>query len=197
MLKVGITGGIGSGKTIVCRIFELFGIPVFYADDAARILIDTDPVLMQAIRQLFGNDIYTATGLDRKKVSAIVFNDPAKLEQLNALTHPATIKNADEWMTSRKAPYAIKEAAIFFESGSHTHMDVMIGVDAPEEIRIQRAIQRSNISREEVLKRIARQMDNDEKMRRCDHVIINDGVRALIPQVASLHETLIARAVSS
>lgn len=198
MLKAGITGGIGSGKTTVCRLFELIGIPVFYADEEARKIMDTDPALVAAISSLFGRDIYKDQTLDRKRLGEIVFNAPDKLAQLNALVHPATIEHADQWMAARQnVPYALKEAAIFFESNSHLHMDVMIGVDAPEDIRIERVIRRNHISREEVLQRMARQMNNEEKMSRCDYVIMNDDRHALIPQVLQLHETLKARSIAS
>jgi len=198
MLKAGITGGIGSGKTTVCRLFELIGIPVFYADEEAKKIMDTDETLVASISALFGSDIYSNHTLDRKRLGSLVFGQPQLLEQLNALVHPATIAHANQWMAAQQAaPYALKEAAIFFESNSHIHMDVMIGVDAPEELRIQRVMERNKISREEVLKRIARQMDNEEKMSRCDYVIMNDDATALIPQVMALHQQLLQRASAS
>ena len=190
MLKVGITGGIGSGKSYVCQVFNALGIPVFNADDTARYLMENDAALIQGIRNLLGGDVYVAGKLDRAKVSAIIFQSPEKLEQLNALVHPATISYAKEWFEKQQAPYVIKEAAIFFESGSYTDMDLMIGVYAPQELRIQRAMKRNNLSREKVLSIIAQQMDEDEKMKRCDHVIVNDDVTAVLPQVLKLHEQL-------
>lgn len=194
MLKVGITGGIGTGKTIVCRLFALLGIPVFYADDAARALMDTDPALKAAISKLLGPEVYQEGQLNRPLVGQLVFNQPEKLAQLNALVHPATIRHAQEWMERQRTPYALKEAAIFFESGSYKEMDLMIGIDAPEELRIQRVIQRNHISREEVLLRMSRQMDNTEKMSRCNFVILNDDVTALIPQVLAVHQQLLGKA---
>ena len=190
MLKVGITGGIGSGKSFVCQVFNALGIPVFNADDTARYLMENDAALIQGIRNLLGDDVYVAGKLDRAKVSAIIFQSPEKLQELNALVHPATISYAKEWFEKQQAPYVIKEAAIFFESGSYTDMDVMIGVHAPLELRIQRAMKRNNLSREKVLSIIAQQMDEDEKMKRCDHVIVNDDVTAVLPQVLKLHEQL-------
>lgn len=198
MLKAGITGGIGSGKTTVCRLFELIGIPVFYADEEAKKIMDTDVQLVAAISALFGKDIYKDQVLDRKRLGELVFGQPQLLEQLNKVVHPATIAHSDRWMDSQQqAPYALKEAAIFFESNSHVHMNVMIGVDAPEAVRIQRVMDRNHISREEVLQRIAQQMDNEEKMSRCDYVIMNDGVSALIPQVLALHQQLLRRAAGN
>lgn len=187
MLKVGITGGIGSGKSTVCQVFKALGIPVFDADVAARHLMEHDADLVSGIKKLFGDDIYVNSKLDRKKLADIVFDDPGLLQQLNALVHPATIRYGEEWMNTQSAPYAIKEAAIFFESGSDKGMDVMVGVSAPLETRISRAMKREHISREKVMSRVARQMDEEEKMAKCDHVIINDGIQALIPQVLELH----------
>ena len=187
MLKVGITGGIGSGKSVVCQVFNTLGIPVFNADDAARYLMDNDAVLVGSISLLLGNDAYHEGKLQRAKVSSIVYGKPDILERLNALVHPATIRYAQEWMKSQPSPYVIKEAAIFFESGSDKEMDVMVGVYAPKEVRIARARHRSGLTREQVEAIIARQMDEDEKMRRCDHVITNDDVTAVVPQVLQLH----------
>ena len=194
MLKVGITGGIGSGKTTVCHLFEVLGIPVFYADEAARALMDEDVALMASITALFGEPIYQSGKLDRAALSAAVFAHPEKLAALNALVHPAALAAARLWLEAQQTPYAIKEAAIFFESGTNIDIDVMIGVSAPVELRIARAMSRSALSREEVLSRMARQMDDDEKMRRCDYVINNDGNTAVIPQVLALHQQLLGRA---
>jgi dephospho-CoA kinase len=196
MLKVGITGGIGSGKTTVCRFFELLGIPVFYADEAARALMDEDPNLIAGIAALFGEDIYSSGKLDRPRLSRIVFEEPEKLQALNALVHPASVSAANNWLDSQTTPYAIKEAAIFFESGTHVSIDIMIGVYAPIEMRIVRAMKRSNLTEAEVRSRIARQMDEDEKMKRCDYVINNNGTEAVIPQVLGLHETLLRQAAA-
>ena len=194
MLKVGITGGIGSGKSTVCQVFETLGIPVFYADDAARHRTNTEPSIIAAMKALFGDDVYVDGELNREKVAAAAFNNRGVLEQMNEIIHPATIAYGQKWMKQQTTPYAIKEAAIFFESGSNKDMDVMIGVSAPLELRINRAMARDNIGREKVLERIARQMDEDEKMKLCDHIIINDGITAIIPQVLKLHQILLSRA---
>lgn len=195
MLKVGITGGIGAGKSVVCRVFETLGIPVFNADETAKKLMETDSALVAAIKDLFGDNIYTGHRLDRKKLASIVFEQPVLLEKLNALVHPATIAYGRKWMEEQDAPYTIKEAAIFFESGSDKEMDVMIGVSAPEELRIKRAMQRPGMTREKVLQRMASQMDDAEKMKRCDYVITNDDTAALISQVVALHNTLLKKGV--
>lgn len=193
MLKVGVTGGIGAGKSVVCRVFHTLGIPVFNADDTAKQLMETDPALVTAIQSLFGNDIYIDGKLDRKKLAAIVFEQPALLLQLNALVHPATIAYGNQWMAAQTSPYVIKEAAIFFESGSYKEMDVMIGVSAPENIRISRAMRREDMTREKVMQRIASQMDDTEKMSRCDYIIINDDNTAIIPQVLQVHQALLGK----
>lgn len=193
LLKIGVTGGIGSGKSVVCKVFESFGIPVFRADDAAKYLMDHDTALKADIANLLGDDIYTAGVLNRSKVSDIVFRDPAKLQQLNALVHPVTIRYGKDWILAQRSPYIIKEAAIFFESGSNTEMDVMVGVSCPLETRITRVMQRGGQSREKVLEIIAKQMDQDEKMKLCDYVIVNDDVSPVIPRVLELHEIFIKR----
>lgn len=190
MLKVGITGGIGSGKSVVCQVFHALGIPVFNADDAARYLMENDAALMQSIRHLLGDSVYKNGKLDRAQVSAIIYREPGKLQQLNALVHPATISYSKDWFEKQHVPYVIKEAAIFFESGSYKDMNIMIGVHAPQEMRIQRAMKRGGLSREKVLSIMAQQMDEDEKMKRCDHVIVNDDVTAVLPQVLKLHKEL-------
>lgn len=193
MLKVGVTGGIGAGKSVVCRVFHTLGIPVFNADDTAKRLMETDAALVASIRSLFGYSIYIDGRLDRKKLAAIVFEQPALLQQLNALVHPATIAYGNTWMQEQSSPYVIKEAAIFFESGSYKEMDVMIGVSAPENIRISRALQREGMTREKVLQRIASQMDDAEKMSRCDYIITNDDTTAVIPQVLGIHKALLVK----
>ncbi len=195
MLKVGITGGIGSGKSVVCEVFSTLGIPVFKADDAARYLMEHDIALINAIKLLLGNDVYKNGQLDKVKVSDIIFRIPAKLQELNGLVHPATIHYAQQWITQQQSPYILKEAAIFFESNSYKEMDVMIGVYAPRELRISRTMSRSNMSKDKVLEIMAKQMNEEEKMKRCDHVIVNDDVVAIIPQVIELHERLLKKAV--
>jgi dephospho-CoA kinase len=196
MLKVGITGGIGSGKSVVCQVFNTLGIPVFNADEAARYLMENDAELVQRISQLLGNEVYVRGKLDRAKVSEIIYRDPAQLQQLNALVHPATISYSRLWLGKQSAPYTIKETAIFFESGSYKEMDVMIGVYAPQLLRMQRAMKRSTLTAEKVLGIMAQQMNEDEKMKRCDHVITNDDVTAVLPQVLQLHQLLQANAAT-
>ena len=195
MLRIGLTGGIGSGKSTVARIFEVLGIPVYYADAAARRLMNEDEELKKNIINHFGNESYVNSQLNRPYIASIVFNDKGKLELLNSLTHPATISDANKWMQEQTSPYIIKEAALIFESGSAEHLDHVIGVYTPAPLRIQRIMDRDRITKEEVLQRMNRQMDEDKKMKLCDFVISNDDKQLLIPQVLQLHEKLQALAV--
>ncbi len=195
MLKVGITGGIGSGKTVVCGVFETLGIPVLYADEAGRFLMENDASVMDSIRLLFGDEIFAGGKLDRETVASIVFRQPEILQKLNAIIHPATQAYSLQWMERQYgAPYVIKEAAIFFESGTYADMDVMIGVSAPQKLRLLRAASRDGVGQEKIMARMASQMDETEKMERCDYVILNDETEAIIPQVLSLHKILLQKA---
>ena len=191
VLKVGLTGGIGSGKSTVANIFKVLGIPVFDADTAAKTIMNDDETLKQQIIKTFGDASYSNSQLNRKYIAGIVFNDPFKLEQLNAIVHPATIAAAEKWMLLQNTPYAVKEAALLFESGSVAGTDVVVGVFAPQALRILRVMERDNISRQEVLSRISRQIDDDIKRLLCDYVLINDEQQLLLPQVIALHEKLI------
>ncbi|SFC48262.1 dephospho-CoA kinase [Parapedobacter composti] len=186
-LKVGITGGIGSGKSVVCRIFGILGIPVFDADTEAKRLMVTDDGLVEAIQEAFGSEAYHRDGsLNRGYLAAKVFGDAAQLNRLNALVHPVVIQAGETWTISQKAPYTIKEAALMFESGSFKLNRYNILVTAPEEVRIARVMERDNITAEQVRARMARQWTDDAKMKLADFVIVNDGVRAIIPQVLAL-----------
>ena len=189
-LKVGITGGIGSGKTTVARIFEVLGIPVYYADDAARRIMNEDETLKQQVIKHFGDLSYQNGKLNREYVASIVFQDKKTLSILNALVHPATIRNSNMWMKQQTTPYAIREAALIFESGVQGQLDYVIGVSAPMELRIERAMLRDNLTRAQVLERMDRQINETIKMRLCDFVVVNDGQKAVIPQVMKLHEKL-------
>ena len=191
ILKVGITGGIGSGKSTVAKIFEVLGIPVFYADDAAKELMNKDEKLKQQLIKEFGNDLYLNGELNRPYLSSLVFADSKKLALLNAIVHPATIANADKWMHQQTAPYAIKEAALIFESDAHKQLDKVIGVYAPTPLRLQRVQQRDNISEEAIMARMNKQMDEKAKMKLCDYIITNNELELIIPQVLQIHDVLL------
>ncbi len=192
MLKIGLTGGIGSGKTTVAKIFEVLGIPVYYADDSAKKLMNNDPELIQKIKLNFGDDVYINNQLNRQLLASKVFGNKEKLDILNAIVHPATLKDADEWMKKQHSPYIIKEAALIFEIGSEKILDYVIAVSAPVSLRIKRVIERDGITEEDVQKRINGQMNEVEKLNRSDYIIYNDEVQLLIPQVIQLHELFLS-----
>ena len=194
MLKVGLTGGIGSGKSTVAKIFEVLGMPVYYADDAAKHIMNTDPALKEKVIAAFGAESYVNDELNRPYIASIVFNNSEKLDLLNSLTHPATIRDAEKWMQQQSAPYIIKEAALIFESGSAENLDFVIGVFSPLPLRIKRIMERDQVTRDEVIKRMNRQIDENIKMRLCDKVIVNDEHQLVITQVLSLHQQLLSMA---
>lgn len=191
MLKIGLTSGIGSGKSTVAKVFETLGVPVFYADDAAKELMNKNEELKQQIILHFGNDVYENNLLNRKNLAQKVFNNPTQLQLLNSIIHPATIKNANDWFAKQTASYCIKEAALIFESGSQQNLDYVIGVYAPTPLRLQRVMQRDGITKEEVQQRMSKQINETIKMRLCNFVITNDEQELLIPQVVRLHEKLL------
>ncbi len=196
ILRIGLTGGIGSGKTTVAHIFETLGIPVYYSDDAAKRIMNENPVLQQQIIQHFGEESYINGQLNRPYLAEVIFNNDEKRTLLNSLVHPLTIDDANNWMLQKNTPYAIKEAALIFETDVWKHLDKVIGISAPYELRLQRAMQRDNISPEAVEARMAKQMNEEEKMKRCDYILYNDEQQLLIPQVIALHERLTAEALS-
>ncbi len=191
MLKVGLTGGIGAGKSTVAHNFEVLGIPVYHADQEGKRLMQTNPSLIEKIKIAFSEKAYAEGILDRKFLSSLVFNDNQKLEMLNSIVHPFTIQDGKEWMEKQNSPYAIKEAALIFESGSQGEFDTIIGVFAPPAMRIHRTIQRDHVEREKVLNRMEKQLDENIKMKLCDHVLINNEQTLLIPQVIALHDKLL------
>jgi len=190
MLKIGITGGIGSGKTTVCKVFELLGIPVFYADTVAKSIMHTDSVLKQEVLKIFGEKSYFSDGeLNRPYISSIVFNNESELTKLNALVHPAVFRAFDTWLSNHSdAPYIIKEAALLFETESYKMCDLSVLVISPEASRIRRIIARDGISTEEILLRMDRQFTDEQKIKLADHILINDESRLLIPQILTLHQ---------
>lgn len=192
MRIIGITGGIGSGKTTVAKIFALLGIPVFYADEAAKDIMVRDPELASRIRGHFGEAAYFPDGtLNRKFIADIVFADKEQLAILNSFVHPATIRDSEQWASRQNAPYVIKEAALMFETESFHHVDKVITVYAPEALRIRRVMQRDNTDRNAVIARMHKQLDEQIKRKLADYVIYNDEQQLVIPQVLELHKTFL------
>jgi len=189
-LKVGITGGIGSGKSTVCRIFKILGIPVFEADPVAREASDKDLRIKEGLIKLFGNTIYTTDGVvNRKKLASIIFNDKVLLKKVNGIIHPVVREKFTEWCLQQNTPYIIHEAAILFESGFYKMMDFNILIIADKEVRINRITSRNNFSRKQVLTRMANQWDDKKKAELADFVIFNSN-ELLIPQVLEIDEKI-------
>jgi dephospho-CoA kinase len=194
MLKIGLTGNIGSGKTTVSKIFEVLGIPVFYADEAAKSVMVNDRQLIRELKSEFGETSYFPDGsLNRKHIASIVFDNDAALTRLNSIVHPATFRAFDAWVADVKdVPYVVKEAALLFESDSYKLCDQTIMVQAPFEMRIQRVMQRDGLSRDEIERREVHQIDGEKKALLADHIIINDDSQLVIPQVLKLHKLFIS-----
>ena len=213
---IGLTGGIGSGKSIVAKVFANMGVPVFDADATAKHIMNTNEEIKEKLIATFGADVYTSTNeidnrsnlietesnlfgtasnrfvLNKAYLSKIVFSDPYQLSLLNSLVHPITIQAAMDWANNQTTPYVIKEAALFFESGSSHGAHKIIGVSAPKSLRIHRVMKRDQCSKEEVEKRMLNQIDESLKMKLCDWVIINDEQQLLLPQVVALHEKILS-----
>ncbi len=194
MLRVGLTGGIGSGKTTVGRIFSSLGIPIFNADESAKRLMSENENLRSAIIEKFGIDSYIGKDLNRAHLAKLVFADPEKLHWLNTLIHPLTIADAKKWMDTQQSPYVIKEAALLFESGAAAGLDFIIGVTAPETLRINRILQRDKTDLAQAKKRMDQQLEESLKVKLCDFVINNDETTPLLPQVLKIDEELRKRA---
>jgi dephospho-CoA kinase len=189
-LQVGITGGIGSGKSLVCKIFQSLGVPVYDADSRAKALMTTDGILVSQIKKEFGNLSYHTDGtLNRKHIGEAAFVDPTKLKALDALVHPRVAENYSEWVGEQSYPYVIKEAALLFEAGSYKTLDKIIVVSAPEQLRIKRVMARDPQRTEQMVKDIIRnQMPESEKTSRADFIVMNDESELVIPQVLRLHQ---------
>jgi dephospho-CoA kinase len=191
MLKIGLTGGIGTGKSTVANIFKVLGIPVFDADSVAKQLMNENTELQEALKLEFGNEVYNDGLLDKKYLSNIVFDNTFKLEKLNSIVHPMAIQAGMDWAAKQTAPYIIKEAALMFEAGSAFDLDYVIGVVAPKHLRIHRVMKRDNISKEAVEARMKNQIDDNIKMKLCDFILVNDEQQFLITQVLAFNNQLL------
>ena len=185
-IKIGLTGGIGSGKTFVGAIFSKLGIPVFNADIQAKKCMADNVLLQQDIQNVFGDKVYENGILQKEILAEIIFNDTQKLEKLNKLVHPVVKQSFEDWCVNQTSQIVIKEAAILFESDAHLTLDKVICVSANEETRVDRVIKRDNTSRKQVFSRIKRQISQNEKEKLSDFVIVNDGVELLLPQIIKI-----------
>lgn len=189
--RLGITGGIGSGKTTVCRIFRVLGVPVFVADVAARKLMNNDPSIRSEINIIAGKDLYEGGELDRRELARLIFNEPDMLQKVNASVHPAVLREFEAWSSVIDAPYVIMEAAILFEAKADQLVDRVISISAPVEERISRVMGRSEISREEVLERINNQMEDNEREEKSYYVINNADNEMIIPEILKIHDDML------
>jgi dephospho-CoA kinase len=189
--KLGITGGIGSGKTSVCRVFEVLGIPVFSADRQAQEIMDKDKEIIAGIKSITGKNLYNNGTLDRAELASIIFNDPTILKKVNLLVHPAVLDHFTKWTLIQSTPYVIMEAAILFESGASEVVDKILTVVAPVEQRVKRVILRNKLSQEQVLERMRNQIDDEERIRQSDFIINNSENDMIIPSVLEIHNEIL------
>ncbi|OYU95169.1 MAG: dephospho-CoA kinase [Bacteroidetes bacterium B1(2017)] len=191
MIKVGITGNIGSGKSTVARIFSILGIPIYDADTRAKAVMIENQSLVQSIKELIGEDSYASDGsLNRAIISQKVFSNSTLLQGLNALVHPAVFKDFDDWVLRQDSPYVLKEAALLIESGSYKTLDKLIVVSAPEEIRLKRSIERDASNEAAIRDRMKNQMPEEEKLKMA-HFCVQNHEQLLIPQVIKIHQELL------
>ena len=188
--KVGITGGIGSGKTSVCLIFETLGVPVYYADAQAKKLMNNDPEMKFAIADYFGKDIFHEGEINRRKLAEIIFNNKTALQIINSLVHPAVVRDFERWHAQQTSYYTLHEAAIIFESAIEHCFDKIILVTAPDDTRIERVCARDNIKPEDVRERMKNQLPEKKKIELADYIIYNDNQNSIIPQVLKIHKQI-------
>jgi len=186
--KLGITGGIGSGKTSVCKVFNVLGIPFFSADPEAKEIMDNDNSIIQRINSVAGRNLYTSGSLDRMALADLIFNDNSLLEKVNSIVHPIVFDHFTKWEKEQEAPYVIFEAAILIESGASKLVDKIATVVAPVEERIERVIRRNSLSREQIIERMRNQLDDDSRIKVSDYVIYNSEDDMIIPAVLKIHE---------
>lgn len=190
MHKIGVTGGIGSGKSTVCKIFEVLGVPVYYADDRARALILSDPRIRKGYIELFGEKVYENGQLNRKLVADRIFSDRTLLEKVNRLVHPVVRDDFFQWTEHQNAPYVIEEAAVLLESGGHDLLDFVVVVSAPESLRIQRVARRDGMSEERIQERIKNQWTDQQRRELADYEVLADDRHLVVPQVLKIHTEL-------
>jgi dephospho-CoA kinase len=189
--RLGVTGGIGSGKTSVCRVFNVLGIPVFSADHEAQEIMENDNEIIRSINSIMGKDLYDRGNLDRKELAAIIFNNNTLLKKINSLVHPAVFNHFIKWELEQTAPYVIMEAAILFESGASEFVDKVVTVVAPVEQRVERVIKRNKLSREQVTDRMRNQMDDESRIKLSDYIIHNSEDEMIIPAILKIHDNIL------
>ncbi|MCU0458526.1 MAG: dephospho-CoA kinase [Bacteroidales bacterium] len=189
--RLGVTGGIGSGKTTVCRIFRVLGVPVFVADNVARELMEDDREIRSAVNLIAGKDLYVSGTLDRKELARLIFNRPELLRRVNAAVHPAVLSRFDEWASASEVPYVIMEAAILFEAGADAHVDRVVTISAPVEERIARVMGRNDLTREEVIRRINNQLEDEEREEQSYYILNNADNEMIIPEILKIHEDML------
>jgi len=191
MKKVGITGGIGSGKSMVCSIFIALGIPVYYSDKVARKLMETDAIIRQNLVRLLGNEVYNGFEPDRYKISELIFKDPDLLKKVNQIIHPGVAADFADWCGKHKdLPYIVHESALLFESNFFTLLDIVVTVTCPVEIRLQRILTREGMTPEKAENIMHNQLSENEKVKRSHYQINNDGSTLVLPQVLKIHTAL-------
>jgi len=190
-LKLGVTGGIGSGKTSVCKVFTVLGIPVFSADRIAREIMDSDENIKEKINSIAGADLYSNGCLDRMALASLIFNNNRLLEKVNSLIHPLVFDHFISWEKTQIAPYVIMEAAILFESGASKLVDKIATIVAPEEERVNRVTMRNKLSRQQVHDRMKNQMDDASRIKLSDYVIHNSENDMIIPVILGIHEDIL------
>jgi dephospho-CoA kinase len=190
-LKLGITGGIGSGKTTVCKVFTVLGIPVFSADDEAKRIQDNDKTIQSGINSFAGRDLFPGGKLDRPELAKLIFNNKDLLDKVNSIVHPAVFNSFNEWIEKQDSPYSIMEAAILFESGAYRLMDRILTVVTPMEERIERLVRGKTFSREQIIERIRNQTDDESRIIRSDFVIFNSDNDMVIPAILGIHKEML------
>lgn len=189
--RLGVTGGIGSGKTTVCRIFRVLGVPVFVADNVARDLMSSDDEIRTHLNRIAGKDLYLSGSLDRKELARLIFNRPDLLRKVNETVHPSVLRQFDNWAAAAESPYVIMESAILFEAGADSLVDRVATISAPVEERIARVMGRNDLSREEVIGRINNQLEDEEREEQSYYIINNSDNEMIIPEILKIHEDML------
>lgn len=191
-LKVGVTGGIGSGKTTVCKVFSVLGVPVFSADVEAKKIMNSDRDLMMKINSLAGKDLYSSGNLDRAELAILIFNNKDLLEKVNSLVHPVVFEYFEKWVSIQNSAYVIMEAAILFESGASKLVNKVLTVVTPMKERIERLVNGNKFTRDQIMERVKNQLDDDYRIKRSDYIIYNSENDMIVPAILEIHQELVS-----